>query len=112
MTPEGRVKEKVKRALANVRMVYRFMPVQNGMGSPALDFYCCARGIFVAIETKVPGKKLTERQHTTATQIANAGGAVFVIRDDADVAHMVGCLVRGFGAGFIHDTDPLVGEEP
>lgn len=109
MTPEGKVKAKVKRALDTLSNAYRFMPVQNGMGSPALDFYCCVHHVFVAIETKVVGKKLTERQRATAVQIANAGGAVFVIRDDADVAHMVNCLTRGIYTipGLIYDTDPL-----
>lgn len=85
-TPEGKVKAKVKRAIAQH---YRFMPVQNGMGAPGLDFFCCICGLFVAIETKVPGKKLTERQQITAQEIAKSGGLVFVIRDDQDITDMM-----------------------
>lgn len=91
-TPEGKVKAKVKRALEKLPSVYRFMPVQNGMGAPGLDFYLCIGGLFVAIETKVPGKPLTARQLTTAQEIASAGGLVFVIRNDDDIEHMVARL--------------------
>jgi hypothetical protein len=85
-TPEGRVKAKVSKMLKELLRTYKFMPVQNGMGSPALDYYCCVNGKFVAIETKIPGKKLTPRQETTTREIRAAGGTVFVIRDEHDVA--------------------------
>ena len=79
MTPEGRIKAKLKRELDKLPNVYRFMPVQNGMGAPALDFYLCIEGGFVAIETKAPGKKLTPRQEATRDNITAAGGTVYVI---------------------------------
>jgi hypothetical protein len=85
-TPEGRVKAKVSKMLKELLRTYKFMPVQNGMGSPALDYYCCINGRFVAIETKIPGKNLTPRQQNTAKEIRAAGGIVLVIRDDNDVA--------------------------
>lgn len=113
MTPEGRVKAKVKKAL---KEHYSFMPVQNGMGAPGLDFYCCVVGLFVAIETKVPGKRLTARQHITASQIAKAGGMVFVIRDDADIQQMMARIVfaieygRKGQPGYIYDTLPPLPE--
>ena len=89
MTPEGRVKAKVKRALATLPQKYHLMPVQNGMGAPALDFYCCVSGFFVAIETKAPGKKLTPRQELTAKAIRGAGGFVFVIDSDTAINIMM-----------------------
>ena len=70
-------------------MAYLHMPVQNGMGAPSLDFIGCYQGIYFAIETKVPGARLTERQKLTACQIFNAGGRVFVVREQADVDHMI-----------------------
>lgn len=111
MTPEGRVKAKVKKALETLPAPYRFMPVQNGMGAPGLDFYCCICGMFVAIETKVEGKKLTDRQRETASQIAAAGGLVYVVRTEADIRHMIGDLMRQSAGGFtrampIYDTNP------
>jgi hypothetical protein len=83
MTPEGRVKNKVK-DLLRVHNAYWFMPVQNGMGAPALDFmHVQIHGAPVfAIETKAPGKTLTVRQARTVAQIRAAGGTVFIIDGD------------------------------
>ncbi len=87
-TPEGRIKYKVSDALKRLG-VYRFMPVQNGMGAPALDYYCCVHGHFVAVETKAPGKTLTPRQCITAEAIRNAGGQVFVVDGESSLHAMV-----------------------
>lgn len=84
-TPEGRLKIKVKAMLDALPHCYRFMPVQRGFGPAGLDFYCCINGAFVAVETKVPGVKLSPRQVVTATAIAKSGGLVLVIRDDYDI---------------------------
>lgn len=78
MTPEGRIKEQVKKLL-KAHKVYYHMPVQNGMGAPSLDFICCHCGQYIAIETKAPGKKPTARQEITMNEIAFAGGFVFVV---------------------------------
>ena len=87
MTPEGRVKAKLNRRLEKLARLYRFMPVQNGMGAPGLDYYICAGGWFIAIETKAPGKKPTPRQETTMQAIVDAHGLVFVVSDDASLDH-------------------------
>lgn len=81
MTPEGKVKNKVK-GLLRCFPVYWHMPVQNGMGSPSLDFICCVKGLYFAIETKAPGGKPTPRQEDTINKIQQAGGRVFVIDGD------------------------------
>lgn len=80
LTPEGRVKAKVKKIL-HWAEVYYHMPVQNGMGRMSLDFICCRLGVFFAIETKAEGNKLTLRQAKTAREIEQAGGRVFVVYD-------------------------------
>lgn len=85
MTPEGKVKEKVKRLLKRFK-VYYHMPVVNGMGSPTLDFICCAWGHYFAIETKAPKEWPTDRQKVTMKEISEAGGFVFVVRDDESLA--------------------------
>ncbi len=92
MTPEGRVKALVNKAFKSRLRGYKFMPVQNGMGAPALDFFCCIDGRFVAIETKAPGKRLTQRQNMTAADIIAAGGRVFVVRDGKDLDDMINAL--------------------
>jgi hypothetical protein len=103
MTPEGRVKAKVKRALATLRYHYHFMPVQNGMGAPALDYFCCIGGLFIAIETKVPGKELTNRQRVTANAIVAAHGIVYVIHDDHEIEQMMRALHGGVFVSAIHN---------
>ena len=55
------------------------MPVQNGMGEPALDFHVCHVGMYAAIETKAAGKRPTPRQLQTMRKVIAAGGSVFVI---------------------------------
>lgn len=85
MTPEGRVKDAVKRRLRELG-AYWFCPVQGGFGAPGLDFMqvqvpgCPA---FV-IETKAPGKELTVRQARTVASIRAAGGTVFVVDGDLE----------------------------
>lgn len=82
MTPEGKVKEAVKKLLRE-HAAWWFCPVQNGMGSPGLDFLpVIHRGKCVAIETKRPGGHLTTRQERTKRDIENAGGRVLVIDGD------------------------------
>ena len=87
MTPEGKVKAKVKRALAKMgHECWAFMPVQTGFGAPSLDFMLCVRGRFVAIETKAPGKKLTPLQETTKAAMEAAGAIVLVVWDEDTLA--------------------------
>lgn len=86
MTPEGRVKNMVKRALDKLGPdCWRFMPVQSGYGSVALDFLLAINGRFVAIETKAPGKGLTPLQEGTKAAIEAAGGLVFVVWDETSL---------------------------
>lgn len=83
-TPEGKVKDKVKRVLkAHGDGVYSFWPVQTGMGAKTVDCLVCAHGHYAAIETKAPGKKPTPLQDLTLRQVRAAGGATFVI-DNVD----------------------------
>ena len=87
MTPEGKVKKKVNDMLkAFGNHVWKFMPVQQGYGLPALDYLLSVNGFFVAIETKVPGKKPTPRQQLTMKQMRDAGATVFVVDDDLSLA--------------------------
>ena len=83
MTPEGKVKAKVKAVLKSCGpAVYYDMPVPGGFGKPTLDFIGFAWGHGFAIETKAPGKKPTERQQTTIENMEAAGAKVFVIDGD------------------------------
>lgn len=95
MTPEGRVKAVVNRRMeAAFPDAYRFMPVQNGMGAPGLDEFWCIEGLFVAIETKVPGKHMTPRQQVTRDKIIRAGGIVFCVHDGDEIDRVIEILKR------------------
>jgi hypothetical protein len=80
MTPEGRVKEKVKRLLKRAG-AYWHMPVQNGLGAPSLDFVGCHNGKFFAVETKAGTKQPTPRQAHTIETMQRAGAQVFVVNE-------------------------------
>jgi hypothetical protein len=98
-TPEGRVKDKVKRRLEKEYPgCYRFMPVQNGMGNMTVDMLYCIKGLFVGIETKAtpkPGHKEpdpTPRQQTVMNEIMAAGGMAFLIYDDVTLDRAVSLI--------------------
>lgn len=90
MTPEAKVKAAVKAQLV-IFKAYKHMPVQNGMGEPALDFHVSAGGFYAAIETKAPGKEPTPRQKATIKKVVESGGSVFVIDsvEGADMADLI-----------------------
>jgi len=79
MTPEGRVKIKVKEMLKELGVAY-FMPVGGLYGRGGVsDFICCVHGHFVSIEAKKDGKtKPTKLQERFITDIRNARGIAMV----------------------------------
>jgi hypothetical protein len=90
MTPEGKVKAAVTKVInAYGSDIYKFMPVPGGFGESSLDYILCVQGIFVAIETKKPGGKLTARQHFTVRSIHQAGGKVFVVDSGEAVTELI-----------------------
>lgn len=94
MTPEGKVKERVKKILRK-HGVYYYMPVSNGMGAPSLDFICCAKGRFLAIETKAANKGMTHRQMLTAKDMARAGAMVFLVNEASDLPEKLDLWLSG-----------------
>jgi Holliday junction resolvase len=81
MTPEGRVKEAIKRYL-KAHGLFFFMPVSNGMGQVGIpDIICCYRGMFVAFEVKAPGKinNTTPNQERVIKEIRASEGHAFVV---------------------------------
>ncbi len=108
-TPEGKVKESLKAVLKAVRAYYH-MPVQNGMGSPSLDFHTCIPvlitpemvgttvGLYVGIETKAPGKHPTLRQIRTMEEIRAASGIALLIDGNNDAIENIAKL------GYIHGS--------
>lgn len=84
MTPEGKVKKKVKEILTSAGAYYA-MPVGAGYGHAGTpDFLVCYQGRFIAIETKAAGNKPTALQEATMQRIREAGGRTLVI-DETNV---------------------------
>jgi hypothetical protein len=82
--PEGKLKAEVK-AYLKEQGAYFFMPVQTGFGAATVDFLCCVKGRFVAIETKVRPRRATLRQMRCLEHVRDAGGVAFVAYDIEDV---------------------------
>ena len=81
MTPEAKVKVKVKRILAELGAYYT-MPVTGGYGNSGVpDFLVCLRGRFYAIECKANGGKTTALQEKHLADIRDAGGVSLVVHE-------------------------------
>lgn len=84
MTPEGKVKAKV-RALLKELDVYFFMPRGSTYGTQGIpDFICCVHGRFAGVETKAGYNKPTAMQREQMRQIELHGGRTFVVNEDID----------------------------
>lgn len=82
MTPEAKVKKKVREALKVLRAYYA-MPVTGGYGvSGAPDFLVCWRGLFFGIECKAGKNTTTALQDKNINAIREAGGKAIVINED------------------------------
>ena len=82
MTPEGKVKKKVKKFLDDNK-IYYVMTITGGFGnSGAPDFLCCHRGYFIGIECKANGNTPTALQKDNMDRIVESGGRAFVVDED------------------------------
>ena len=79
MTPESRVKAKLKKWL-DFNSYYHFWPVQMGMGAATVDCLACIADRFWAIECKREGiRKPTSRQAAVMARIRAAGGVTYLV---------------------------------
>jgi len=84
MTPEAKVKKRVKEILNDVGAYYA-MPVGTGFGNSGVpDFLVCKEGLFYGIECKANGGKPTALQLKHLDDIRKAGGIALVI-DETNV---------------------------
>ena len=82
MTPEGKVKAKVTKALKAMGAYYCF-PVTGGFGASGVpDILICYRGRFIAIECKAGKNKPTPLQEAEMQKIRESGGMTYVINED------------------------------
>ena len=83
MTPEGKVKTRVKRILDSFGpIIWYFMPVSRGYGRHGIpDIIGCVNGHFFAIETKAGDKQPTDLQKRELRRIGEARGSSLVINE-------------------------------
>lgn len=96
MTPEAKVKAKVKKLLDELR-IYYFFPPANGYGRAGIpDVVGCFMGLFVAVECKAGRGKLTALQEVEIEKIKAAGGFTFVAREDNinELKEKLTCLIQ------------------
>jgi hypothetical protein len=97
MTPEGRIKGRIKRVLDRYG-VYYFMPVQSGYGAAGVDYHCVVawRRLALAffIEAKA-GRKPTKRQKLfLETREKNQHAKTFIIDDDIEIELLIKWLEK------------------
>ena len=95
MTPEGKVKKKVKEYLQTIGAWY-YMPVSNGMGRVGCpDILVCYKGLFMAFETKAPGKikNVTPNQEREINAIRCANGLALVVDDVEQVKEAINARI-------------------
>jgi uncharacterized protein (DUF488 family) len=81
MTPEGKVKEVVKKFLKE-KGIYYIMPATGGYGSSgAPDIVVCHKGKFYGLEVKSGENKPTALQMDNLNRIEKNGGYAIVINE-------------------------------
>lgn len=94
MTPERKVKEKVRKVLADLNTYYA-MPIGTGYGNAGVpDFLVCYKGRFIGIECKAQGNKPTALQLKNFKDIEEAGGTVWLV-DESNVDLLFTLLTEG-----------------
>ena len=82
MTPEGRVKKKLKEIL-DAYGVYHFPPATGGYGKSGVpDIVGCYKGLFFGIECKAGKGRTTALQDMQLQAIRDAGGIAMVVNED------------------------------
>ena len=80
MTPEGRVKEQVKKLLT-AHGAWWCMPFGGGYGRAGIpDFLVCVNGYFLAVECKAEDGRTTALQERELWNIQASKGAAYVVR--------------------------------
>ena len=98
LTPERKVKDKVKKVLKELGAYYA-MPATGGYGSSGVpDFLVCYRGRFFGLECKANGGKTTALQEKNLEDIRKNDGVAFVVNE-----HNIGNL-RELLVVFVEDN--------
>lgn len=82
MTPEAKVKEKIKKIL-KAHAVWYAMPHGAGYGNAGIpDFVICHKGHFIGVEAKSGDNKPTALQLEHMKRIRERGGHTLVVNED------------------------------
>ncbi len=82
MTPESRVKARVKKILDTYNAYY-FMPIGGPYSRPGIpDIVGCYNGVYFAIECKAGKGKTTALQDRELSLISKAGGIAIVVNEN------------------------------
>jgi hypothetical protein len=82
MTPEAKVKHKVKTILKKYNCYY-FSPATGGYGASGVpDLIVCYGGKFIGIECKAGSNKPTQLQELNLKKIKEHGGIAMVINEN------------------------------
>jgi riboflavin biosynthesis pyrimidine reductase len=102
-TPEKKVKDKVKKLLAE-HGAYYFMPATGGYGKSGVpDLVACIKGRFIGIECKANGGKPTALQEKNLVDIMNKGGVAILV-DETGIELLKTLLNAGLpDAGVVFD---------
>jgi len=93
MTPEAKVKAKVRDALKRFGAYY-VMPVTGGYGRQgAPDFLVCHNGHFIGVECKAGKGVVTPLQQKNLRDIQEAKGCAIVINEN-NLADLEGLLLK------------------
>jgi pantoate kinase len=88
-TPEGKVKDKIKKILKE-HNIYYAMPMGTGYGNSGVpDFLCCLNGKFLAVEAKANGGLITALQQKNLGNIQEAGGLWWIVNETNLIAFEV-----------------------
>jgi hypothetical protein len=93
MTPEGKIKQSVKKLLNEYKCIFWFMPQSGIYGkNGAADFICCVDGWYVEIETKAPGEKQRLSQVARERDVVRSGGR-YVLVDGDESLEKLGMII-------------------
>ena len=81
MTPEGKVKKRIRELLKKYP-VYVVTPATGGFGMSGVpDLLICHRGRFIGVEVKAGSNKPTALQLDNLKKIIDAGGEALVVNE-------------------------------
>lgn len=82
LTPESKVKARVKKIL-DAHGAYYFFPATGGYGRSGVpDIIVCFKGRFIGIECKAGKNEPTALQYAEMDRVANAGGHAMWVNED------------------------------